>query len=119
MKNRPVAVLLVLALLGAGALVLVDRDTSRAEYGDITLNRHAEKAGMPPVVFPHWFHRIRFKCKVCHRHHDEEDRQQAVLRPVPQRHHLVAAAVLRPVPRRQERHHDPQGPRIREIGRVL
>ncbi|MEW6325942.1 MAG: c(7)-type cytochrome triheme domain-containing protein, partial [Nitrospirota bacterium] len=26
----------------------------------------AEKAEMPPVVFPHWFHRIRFKCKVCH-----------------------------------------------------
>ncbi|MBL8535243.1 MAG: hypothetical protein JNL33_15455 [Betaproteobacteria bacterium] len=21
---------------------------------------------MPPVVFPHWFHRIRFRCKVCH-----------------------------------------------------
>ncbi|MBI1821407.1 MAG: hypothetical protein HY036_03910 [Nitrospirae bacterium] len=40
--------------------------TSKAEYGDITLNHYAEKAGMPPVVFPHWFHRIRFKCKVCH-----------------------------------------------------
>lgn len=39
---------------------------ARAEYGDITMNRYAEKAGMPPVVFPHWFHRIRFKCKVCH-----------------------------------------------------
>ena len=21
---------------------------------------------MRPVVFPHWFHRIRFRCKVCH-----------------------------------------------------
>lgn len=39
---------------------------SQAEYGDITLNHYAEQAGMPPVVFPHWFHRIRFKCKVCH-----------------------------------------------------
>jgi c(7)-type cytochrome triheme protein len=37
-----------------------------AEYGDIIMNREAEKAEMPPVVFPHWFHRIRFKCKVCH-----------------------------------------------------
>ncbi len=37
-----------------------------AEYGDITMNRYAEEAGVPPVVFPHWFHRIRFKCKVCH-----------------------------------------------------
>jgi len=37
-----------------------------AEYGDITMNRYAEEAGVPPVIFPHWFHRIRFKCKVCH-----------------------------------------------------
>lgn len=21
---------------------------------------------MRPVIFPHWFHRIRFKCNVCH-----------------------------------------------------
>ena len=40
-----------------------------AEYGDVVLNSKAEsmvKAGVNPVVFPHWFHRIRFKCKVCH-----------------------------------------------------
>jgi len=37
-----------------------------AEYGDVVLNRFAEKEGMRPVVFPHWFHRIRFRCKVCH-----------------------------------------------------
>ncbi len=66
MKKRPVALFLVLAMLCAGAFVFFDQNTSQAEYADITLNRHAEKAGMPPVVFPHWFHRIRFKCKVCH-----------------------------------------------------
>ncbi len=37
-----------------------------AEYGDVVLNRHAERQGVRPVVFPHWFHRIRFRCKVCH-----------------------------------------------------
>ena len=37
-----------------------------AEYGDVILNRHAEKEDMRPVIFPHWFHRIRFRCKVCH-----------------------------------------------------
>jgi c(7)-type cytochrome triheme protein len=21
---------------------------------------------MRPAIFPHWFHRIRFRCKVCH-----------------------------------------------------
>ena len=42
---------------------------SMAEYGDIVLNSKSESmqsAGVKPVVFPHWFHRIRFKCKVCH-----------------------------------------------------
>jgi len=37
-----------------------------AEYGDVILNKRAEKSGMRPVIFPHWFHRIRFNCTVCH-----------------------------------------------------
>ena len=37
-----------------------------AEYGDVVLNRRSEKEGMRPVIFSHWFHRIRFQCKVCH-----------------------------------------------------
>lgn len=39
------------------------------EYADIVLEStrdSMEKAGVKAVVFPHWFHRIRFKCKVCH-----------------------------------------------------
>jgi c(7)-type cytochrome triheme protein len=37
-----------------------------AEYGDVILNHRAEQEGMRPVIYPHWFHRIRFRCKVCH-----------------------------------------------------
>ncbi|MEN8205569.1 MAG: c(7)-type cytochrome triheme domain-containing protein [Pseudomonadota bacterium] len=37
-----------------------------AEYGDVVINNYSDEAGMSPVVFPHWFHRIRFRCKVCH-----------------------------------------------------
>ena len=37
-----------------------------AEYGDVVLDRNSSKQGMRGVVFPHWFHRIRFRCKVCH-----------------------------------------------------
>ena len=40
--------------------------TASAEYGDIVINNYSDKAGMRPVIFPHWFHRIRFRCKVCH-----------------------------------------------------
>lgn len=39
---------------------------SNAEYGDVVINNYSDAAGMRPVVFPHWFHRIRFRCKVCH-----------------------------------------------------
>ena len=39
---------------------------AQSEYGDVVLNRGSDKAGVRPVVFPHWFHRIRFRCKVCH-----------------------------------------------------
>jgi len=37
-----------------------------AEYGDVVLNQRSDANGVRPVVFPHWFHRIRFRCKVCH-----------------------------------------------------
>jgi c(7)-type cytochrome triheme protein len=37
-----------------------------AEYGDVVLDRNSSKEGMRAVVFPHWFHRIRYRCKVCH-----------------------------------------------------
>ena len=37
-----------------------------AEYGDVVMNNFSDASGMRPVVFPHWFHRVRFRCKVCH-----------------------------------------------------
>ncbi len=40
--------------------------SARAEYGDVVMNNYSSAAGMRPVVFPHWFHRVRFRCKVCH-----------------------------------------------------
>jgi len=55
----------LMALLGA-TLMFVDVAEVHAEYGDIVINNYADKAGMRPAVFPHWFHRVRFRCKVCH-----------------------------------------------------
>ncbi len=55
--------LFALALL---ALWLGLAGPARAEYGDIVINNYSDAAGMRPVVFPHWFHRVRFRCKVCH-----------------------------------------------------
>jgi c(7)-type cytochrome triheme protein len=55
--------ILFLVLAGSIAIFL---QPVMAEYGDVIINNKAEKNGMRPVIFPHWFHRIRFKCKVCH-----------------------------------------------------
>jgi c(7)-type cytochrome triheme protein len=54
------ALVVVLAFSVAGP-----RD-AQAEYGDVVLNNASEKNGVRGVVFPHWFHRIRYDCKVCH-----------------------------------------------------
>lgn len=57
-------------LLGTASLTallsLLAPAPAHAEYGDVILNKRSEKAGMHPVIFPHWFHRIRFNCMACH-----------------------------------------------------
>ncbi len=56
------------SLLGVLAWVAIGLvpDTAKAEYADVVINNYADAAGMRPVVFPHWYHRVRFRCKVCH-----------------------------------------------------
>jgi len=39
---------------------------AKAEYADVVLNRYSDEEGVRPVIFQHWFHRIRFQCRVCH-----------------------------------------------------
>ena len=46
-------------------LLIIDRPVD-AEYADVVLNRNSEKEGVRPVIYPHWFHRIRYQCRVCH-----------------------------------------------------
>lgn len=56
----------ITALCGAFMLSFLVIAPAQAEYGDVVINNFSDAAGMRPVVFPHWFHRIRFRCKVCH-----------------------------------------------------
>jgi c(7)-type cytochrome triheme protein len=53
-------------LLLAALLAALFALPAGAEYGDVVINNYSDGAGMRPVVFPHWFHRVRFRCKVCH-----------------------------------------------------
>lgn len=54
------------ACVFAGLLAGTPSQDAAAEYGDVVINNYSDAAGMRPVVFPHWFHRVRFRCKVCH-----------------------------------------------------
>lgn len=54
------------AVVAVWVFLVVGVQEAQAEYGDVVINNYADKAGMRPAVFPHWFHRIRFACKVCH-----------------------------------------------------
>ena len=58
----------VVALVGAAAMLLGSGmvQQARAEFGDVLMNQYSDAAGMRPVVFPHWFHRVRYSCKACH-----------------------------------------------------
>lgn len=48
------------------AILLTMPQEAHAEYGDVVINNYSDAAGIRPAVFPHWFHRVRFRCKVCH-----------------------------------------------------
>ena len=59
----------IIITLIADSSLLMSISVAHAEYGDIILNSKAEamrKAEVGDVVFPHWFHRIRYRCNVCH-----------------------------------------------------
>ena len=58
---RSKAFILLFIILNAGFSI-----NATAEYADVVLNRLSDKNDVRPVIFPHWFHRIRFRCKVCH-----------------------------------------------------
>src|SRR3990172_7681125 len=64
--RRRVGLAVVAGLLISATVWLFAGEPVQGYYGDMVLNSKAEQRGMPPVVFPHWIHRIEFKCKVCH-----------------------------------------------------
>lgn len=58
-------------LLTALGLVLMGTLSAWAVEGDIVFKRLGVESPpaadqTPVAVFPHWFHRIRYKCYVCH-----------------------------------------------------
>lgn len=58
------------ALPAAALFAVAASGVAFAVYGDIVFKRKGTSAEdaveILPAVFPHWFHRIRFRCAVCH-----------------------------------------------------
>ena len=61
--TRLARVLLLALGLALGSALMTP---AAAEYGDVVIDRLSTRSGVRAVVFPHWFHRIRYRCKVCH-----------------------------------------------------
>jgi len=56
-----------LSWLAALVLVLAPLPRAGAEFGDILFPRKVAGASeYPPATFPHFVHRMQFKCYVCH-----------------------------------------------------
>ncbi|VAX06930.1 Cytochrome c family protein [hydrothermal vent metagenome] len=51
------------------AVASIKEDKINLVYGDIVMantREGMEEGEVEAVLFPHWFHRVRFRCKVCH-----------------------------------------------------
>lgn len=56
----------ILITLSAAVIICSLSMRLYAEYGDVVINNFSDEQEVRPVIFPHWFHRIRFRCKACH-----------------------------------------------------
>jgi len=57
------------ALFAIAGLTLAGGGAVYGALGDLVFERKGEvegSASFPPAVFPHWVHRARFRCYVCH-----------------------------------------------------
>lgn len=36
------------------------------DYGNVVIDNFSEQKGIAPVVFPHWLHRAKYTCRLCH-----------------------------------------------------
>ena len=60
---KPVGWFLASAVLG---ITLLAARPGYSLYGDFVFQREKPDSSASPAVLPHWFHRIRYACSVCH-----------------------------------------------------
>lgn len=69
--KRWVAILLLLSgvvalPLGGQTFGVKKRTPKPSEYGNVVMANHAARVDSDPVLFPHWLHRARYTCRLCH-----------------------------------------------------
>jgi c(7)-type cytochrome triheme protein len=70
--KHKVSVLLILATAGCLSFVAAEtfgtkkRTPKPNEFGNVVINNHGAQIDLAPVVFPHWLHRARYTCRLCH-----------------------------------------------------
>lgn len=62
-EKRRVKAWLAASVIAAAALIAQSASTAP---GDLVLSRDAAAGGLAPAIFPHWLHRVRYRCDSCH-----------------------------------------------------
>jgi len=70
MKFKVVALIVfavALSTLGSAQTFGVKKRTPKPdEYGTVVMSNYAARVDSDPVVFPHWLHRAKYTCRLCH-----------------------------------------------------
>jgi c(7)-type cytochrome triheme protein len=56
----------ILAAFLLSLAFVVEEAAAQQSLGDIVMDRHSSANQQLAVVFPHWKHRLNFKCYACH-----------------------------------------------------
>lgn len=65
-------IVLVLLLLLCASVALTQtfgvkkRTPKPDEFGNVVMDNHAARVDSDPVLFPHWLHRAKYTCRLCH-----------------------------------------------------
>jgi len=65
-RHPKISFVVLTLMVFIGFATAFQTNDAEAEYGDIVMNNYSDDGGIRPVIFPHWFHRIRYRCKICH-----------------------------------------------------
>ncbi|BCA80812.1 c(7)-type cytochrome triheme domain-containing protein [Desulfuromonas sp. AOP6] len=57
---------MLVGVAGAETFGMKQKRPKLHEYGSVVMNNYSEQKNIAPVVFPHWVHRARYTCRLCH-----------------------------------------------------